>query len=75
MNYTETFATNLRVERAKRKLTQAEVAEAVGITQAALCRYEDGTRTPTLPVLERFADYYETTLDYLVGREVVPSIN
>ena len=68
MAYTDTFATNLRVERAKKKLTQAEVAEAVGVTPAALCRYEDGSRVPTLPIVERLADFYDTTMDYLVGR-------
>ena len=34
-------------------------------------RYEQGERQPTLPVLIALADYFDVSLDYLVGRSDV----
>ena len=35
---------------------------------SAYCRYELGMREPTASVLWRMADYYDVTVDYLLGR-------
>ncbi|MCI9551099.1 MAG: helix-turn-helix transcriptional regulator, partial [Oscillospiraceae bacterium] len=32
------------------------------------CRYEQGKREPTASVLENIADYYNVSVDYLLGR-------
>lgn len=45
----------LEMARRAAGLTQAELAERAGITQAALSRYESGQREPAPPVLERLA--------------------
>lgn len=42
--------------------SQIEVAEAVGITQAALSMYERGERIPRDDVKIRLADYYKTSV-------------
>ena len=68
MAYEDALPTALRVERARVKLTQQQVALATGITAAALCNYENGERMPTLQTLSRLADFYGTSLDRLVGR-------
>lgn len=62
------LAERLRMERARKKVTQAEVAEATGTTDVAICNYENGKRTPTLDKLEALADYYGVTTDYLIGK-------
>lgn len=62
------LAERLRMERARKKVTQVEVADATGTTGAAICAYENGTRTPTLDKLEALADYYGVTTDYLLGK-------
>lgn len=67
MAYEDTLPTNLRIERARIKQTQKQVAEATGITAAALCNYENGECEPKLQTLKRIATYYGVTLDYLVG--------
>lgn len=64
----EKLAERLRMERARKKVTQAEVAEATGTTGAAICNYENGSRTPTLDKLNALADYYGVTTDYLIGK-------
>lgn len=68
MPYEEAFATALRVERARRNLTQAQVADAVGVTPAALCRYEQGKQKPNVQTLARLADFFGVSMDRLMGR-------
>ncbi len=59
---------NLKILRESAKISQADVAKILGITQSNYSRYELGTATPTLPNLLKLADFYNVTLDYLVGR-------
>ncbi len=69
MAYEDALPTALRMERARVKLTQQQVATATGITAAALSNYENGERMPTLQTLSRLADFYSVSLDTLVGRK------
>lgn len=69
MAYEDVLPTTLRMERARVKLTQQQVANATGITAAALCNYENGERMPTLQTLSRLADFYSVSIDQLVGRK------
>lgn len=50
-----TVGKNIQAVREGRGLTQAETAEKVGITQAALCQIERGTRNPSLQVAASLA--------------------
>ena len=61
----------LRTEHA---LSQAQIAEEVGVVVRAYQRYEYGQREPQLAVLIRMADFYGVSLDYLVGRSDVPDL-
>lgn len=47
---------------------QRQVAADLGISQALLSHYENGTREPGLGFLNRACDYYGVTADYLLGR-------
>ena len=49
-------------------LTQEQAAEGPGITYRSYRRYETGEREPTASVLVQIADFYDVSLDYLVGR-------
>ena len=40
----------------------------IDISMSAYCNYEQGKREPTASVLVRMADYYDVSLDYLLGR-------
>lgn len=62
------LAERLRMERARKNVTQAEVADATGTTSVAICNYESGKRVPTLKKLEALADYYGVSTDYLIGK-------
>lgn len=67
MAYKDELPTKLRMERARIKKTQAQVAAETGLTAAAICNYENGDRTPTLQSLYTLASFYGVSLDYLMG--------
>lgn len=68
MGYADALATNLRIQRAKKRVRQQDVANAVSIDQADISQYENGTRVPSVDVVVRLADYYGISLDTLAGR-------
>jgi transcriptional regulator with XRE-family HTH domain len=55
----------LTVVRRSRGLTQAELAESAGLTQAALSRYESGLREPDGDVLDRLGRALGVTTRFL----------
>ncbi len=54
--------------RKERHLTQKLVAEGVNVTEIAIQNYEAGRRKPNYDILISLADYFDVSLDYLVGR-------
>ena len=48
--------------RKQRKLTQKELAEKTGLTQANICNLERGTTKPTIETLKKIADATGTRL-------------
>ena len=59
---------HIRDLREDADLTQRQVAEYLMCDQSLYSKYERGERPVPLEVLERLADYYHTSIDYLVGR-------
>lgn len=57
-------ASELRRLRAEATVRQHIVAEAVGIEQSALSRYEQAKSSMTIPVAEKLLDYYGVTGDH-----------
>ena len=55
--------------RKSKKKTQEEIANVIGVTRPAYTAYERGTRTPDYDVLKTLADYYEVSIDYLLGHK------
>lgn len=60
--------TKLLELRKNKKLLQREVAFACDITTAAYGSYEKGDREPTLETLGKLADFFDVTVDELLGR-------
>ena len=48
--------------RIRAGMTQMELAEKSGISQADICRLEKGTRNPSIALLKRLADAMDSTL-------------
>lgn len=57
----------LREIRRERGKTQEQVAEFLHIKQNAYSQYETGRREIPLLLLARLSDYYEVSVDYLLG--------
>lgn len=49
-------------------LTQAEMAEKLGVSKSTISMYENGNREPDYEILERIADFFNVDTDYLLGR-------
>lgn len=60
-----------RLVKARGVESQRQVAEAIGITQAALCMYEKGKRVPQDKIKVKLAKYYRTTVQALFYSEDV----
>ncbi len=58
------IGTKLKDLRLARSLKQFEVAEALGLSRAAISNIEHGRRSLTLHTLKRFADFYQIDLSY-----------
>ena len=64
----EQTAENLRVLRARRKMSGKEVSDAIGVAGPSLSLWENGTNNMTLENACKVADFYGVSLDELVGR-------
>lgn len=61
--------------RTKKSVTQLTIAEYLGVTPRTIRFYETGERKPDFDGLIKLADYFEVSLDYLVGRSNDPTIH
>jgi len=59
--------TNLKKLRLERNLSQQKLADNFGITQQAIFNYENGISEPDIYMLKQFADFFHTSVDYLIG--------
>lgn len=58
----------LKILRKDRKLNQSELANYLGISVSAYGNYELGQREPSIETLNKLADFYKVSVDYLIGR-------
>lgn len=66
------FGERLRGLRKLRHFTQKEMADMLHITERAYQRYENDSSTPHFAVLITLADFFDVSIDYLVGRSDDP---
>ena len=62
------FATKLQEIRKARKLTQEQLAERIDIGTPNISYFETGKFSPSIETLEKIADYFHVSVDYLLGR-------
>ena len=62
----------LREIREHSEKTQTEVAKYLGVTRQAYNNYELGNRQLNPDMLDKLADYFNVTTDYLLGRDILP---
>ncbi|WP_018085681.1 helix-turn-helix domain-containing protein [Desulfurispora thermophila] len=69
------FSERLRQLRENKKISRDDLASHLGLSYWAISKYETGERTPDHTTLERIADYFGVSVDYLLGRNDNSRIN
>lgn len=59
---------HLKSLRTRRGLTQSQVAEIIGVSTVTIARYESGEREPSNNKLIQLAEYFNVSIDYLIGK-------
>ncbi len=63
----------LRELRKKKKISQLKLAMDLHMNQNSISRYENEEREADYATLIRLADYFDVSIDYLLGRTQDPS--
>ena len=61
----------LKALRIKKGISQLKLAIDLNMNQNSISRYENGQRQADYETLIKFADYFNVSIDYLVGRETL----
>lgn len=65
---------NLRKLRNKKGVSQQQLAESIGVSQQSINKYENQGVEPDINTLICLADYFSTSIDYLVGHTEIERI-
>ena len=63
------FGNTLKTLRLKDNMTQAQLAQKLGLTKSVISAYETGLRLPSYDILIHIARIYRVSTDYLLGIE------
>lgn len=69
----EIFCTRLRQLRQSKNLTIIELGNELNVSKQTISHWENGDRLPAINVFVALADYFDVSLDYLVGRSDDPT--
>jgi PAS domain S-box-containing protein len=62
------FGSRLKSLRKEINLSQAELANKFGYSRSTIANYEQNVRLPSIKILVKMADYFDVSVDYLLGR-------
>ena len=60
----------LRELRKENKMSQEVLGKLLGVTKVSISGYENGTRIPSLDILNGMLDVFGVSADFLLGREL-----
>lgn len=58
---------NLKELRVQAGISQQQLADVIGVSQQSINKYENHNIEPDIRTLVALADYFETSVDYLIG--------
>lgn len=58
----------IRILREEKSISQLELAKILNIANTTLSQYESGKRIPSDSIKKKIADYFNVSIDYLLGR-------
>lgn len=62
------FSERVKALRRESKLSQAELAEQIGVSQQCISEWERGKTEPTLTFIVKLSDIFNVSADYIVCR-------
>lgn len=62
---------NLKALRKEYGISQQRLADAIQVSQPSINKYENHNIEPDIEILGRMADFFNTSIDYIVGRTEV----
>lgn len=69
------FGNRLKTLRIKKKLTQQQLADLLGLTKSVMSAYENGLRYPAYDVLIKISRIFKVSTDFLLGVEIKREID
>ena len=65
---------NLKQLRNKKGVSQQQLADSIGISKQSINKYENHNIEPDINTLIKLADYFSTSVDYLLGHTEIDHI-
>lgn len=65
---------NLSILVSQTGMTQKDIAKSIGLSQQRFNAYIKGVREPDIETLILLADYFQVSVDYLIGHEKEPTV-
>jgi transcriptional regulator with XRE-family HTH domain len=65
------LSSRLKTLRERSGLTQGELSKKLGMARTTYSGYENGFRNPDPETLKKIADFYEVSIDYILGRNTI----
>ena len=65
----------IRCLRMARGITQVELAHRLGVSKQSVSNWESNNIQPSIELLEKIADLFGVTTDYLLGRESLRTLD
>lgn len=62
------FSVRLKELREAYKLNQTELGEILGVTNQTVSNWENGNIAPSIEMVEKIANYFKVSVDYLLFR-------
>ena len=62
------FSQRLKLLRNEKNLLQKELADKLNISRSTIASWESGNRIPELGAIEKLSDFFEVSIDYLLGK-------
>lgn len=72
--YKENFGPRIKQARIEAGYTQKQIEEITGLAQSQIARYENGQLEPSLENIGVLAQFYNVSINWLLGVSIEPEI-
>lgn len=73
--YSENFPTRIKNARKTAGYSQEQIADELEINRTSISKYETGVQEPNLETLAKLAQFYNVSIDWLLGVSIVRDNN